>query len=55
MTIKEIPIPTYYGDEICYVNGLRYARDVTTDVIRYRAGEGRAGDAQDGWTIATTR
>jgi SAM-dependent methyltransferase len=37
MTIKEIPIPTYYGDEICYVNGLRYARDVTKDVIRYRA------------------
>jgi glycosyltransferase involved in cell wall biosynthesis len=26
--IKEIPIPTYYGDEICYVNGTRYARDV---------------------------
>ena len=21
--IKELPIPTYYGDEICYVNGLR--------------------------------
>ena len=26
--IKEIPIPTYYGDEICYVNGMRYARSV---------------------------
>ena len=24
-----MPIPTYYGDEICYVNGLAYARDVT--------------------------
>ncbi|HEX6423173.1 MAG TPA: bifunctional glycosyltransferase/class I SAM-dependent methyltransferase [Acidimicrobiales bacterium] len=35
--ITEIPIPTYYGDEICYVNGLRYARDVTRDVVRYRA------------------
>jgi glycosyltransferase involved in cell wall biosynthesis len=35
--IKEIPIPTYYGDEICYVNGLRYAGDVTRDVLRYRA------------------
>ena len=23
--ILEIPIPTYYGDEICYVNGMRYA------------------------------
>jgi SAM-dependent methyltransferase len=35
--ITEIPIPTYYGDEICHVNGLQYARDVTRDVIRYRA------------------
>jgi SAM-dependent methyltransferase len=35
--IVEIPIPTYYGDEICHVNGLRYAHDVTRDVIRYRA------------------
>lgn len=36
MRIREIPIPTYYGDEICYVNGLRYARDVLSDVLRYR-------------------
>ena len=35
--IVEIPIPTYYGDEICHVNGLSYARDVTVDVLRYRA------------------
>ena len=27
--IVEIPIPTYYGDEICYVNGMSYAKDVT--------------------------
>jgi len=27
-TIKELAIPTYYGDEICYVNGLRYAKAV---------------------------
>lgn len=26
--IAEVPIPTYYGDEICRVNGLRYAWDV---------------------------
>ena len=31
-----MPIPTYYGDEICRVNGLAYARDVSVDVIRYR-------------------
>ena len=34
--ILEIPIPTYYGDEICYVNGMRYARDVVKDVLEYR-------------------
>lgn len=34
--IKEVPIPTYYGDEICYVNGLNYARDVFMSVIRYQ-------------------
>jgi glycosyltransferase involved in cell wall biosynthesis len=35
--ITEVPIPTYYGDEICHVNGLKYARDVTRHVARYRA------------------
>ena len=34
--ITEVPIPTYYGDEICYVNGLEYAKDVTADVLRYK-------------------
>ncbi len=34
--MEEIPIPTYYGDEICYVNGLGYAKDVVTDAARYR-------------------
>jgi len=34
--IREIPVPTYYGDEICHVDGLRYARDVLVDTTRYR-------------------
>jgi glycosyltransferase involved in cell wall biosynthesis len=34
--IAEIPIPTYYGDEICYVNGVKYAKDVVKDVLEYR-------------------
>ncbi len=37
LRIKEIPIPTYYGDEICYVNGIKYARnifDTTNDYIK---------------------
>jgi 2-polyprenyl-3-methyl-5-hydroxy-6-metoxy-1,4-benzoquinol methylase len=36
MRIVEVPIPTYYGDEICYVDGVKYARDVSAAVIRYR-------------------
>ncbi|MFG3494463.1 methyltransferase domain-containing protein [Streptomyces sp. NPDC047928] len=36
MRIRELPIPTYYGDEICYVNGMRYAKDVVKDVLAYR-------------------
>jgi methionine biosynthesis protein MetW len=28
LRIKELPIPTYYGDEICRVNGMKYAGDV---------------------------
>jgi glycosyltransferase involved in cell wall biosynthesis len=35
--ISELPIPTYYGDEICHVNGLRYAKDVMLSVLRARA------------------
>ncbi len=34
--IVERPIPTYYGDEICYVNGIRYALDVTISTIKAR-------------------
>jgi glycosyltransferase involved in cell wall biosynthesis/2-polyprenyl-3-methyl-5-hydroxy-6-metoxy-1,4-benzoquinol methylase len=34
--ILEVPIPTYYGDEICYVNGIKYARDVVADILEYR-------------------
>ena len=28
LRIRELPIPTYYGDEICHVNGMKYAWDV---------------------------
>jgi 2-polyprenyl-3-methyl-5-hydroxy-6-metoxy-1,4-benzoquinol methylase len=34
--IKEVPIPTYYGDEICHVNGMKYARDVAKAVVDFR-------------------
>ncbi len=31
--IKELPIPTFYGDEICHVNGLKYAWDVVRETL----------------------
>jgi glycosyltransferase involved in cell wall biosynthesis/ubiquinone/menaquinone biosynthesis C-methylase UbiE len=34
--IVEAPIPTYYGDEICYVNGMRYAWDVVKSSLQAR-------------------
>jgi glycosyltransferase involved in cell wall biosynthesis len=34
--IIEVPIPTFYGDEISHVNGMGYAREIMADVIRYR-------------------
>ena len=37
--IKELPIPTYYGDEICHVNGLKYAWDVAFATLKARAQE----------------
>ena len=30
-----MPIPTYYGDEICRVNGLKYAKAIIRAVYRY--------------------
>jgi glycosyltransferase involved in cell wall biosynthesis len=36
LTIKELPIPTYYGDEICHVNGLKYAKDVVIAALKAR-------------------
>lgn len=35
--IFELPIPTYYGEEVCHVNVLKYARDVVFSVLRARA------------------
>jgi glycosyltransferase involved in cell wall biosynthesis len=34
--ITEVPIPTYYGDEICHVNGVRYAWQCVKTVAKYR-------------------
>jgi glycosyltransferase involved in cell wall biosynthesis len=34
--ITEVPIPTYYGDEICRVNGLKYAWQCVRTAFAYR-------------------
>lgn len=37
--ITELPIPTYYGDEICYVNGMKYAFNVIVAAMKARLQE----------------
>jgi glycosyltransferase involved in cell wall biosynthesis len=34
--IREIPIPTYYGDEICHVNGIQYACRILLSCLQNR-------------------
>jgi glycosyltransferase involved in cell wall biosynthesis len=34
-TIAEVPIPTYYGDEICHVNGIAYAYQCVKATARF--------------------
>jgi 2-polyprenyl-3-methyl-5-hydroxy-6-metoxy-1,4-benzoquinol methylase len=41
--ILEVPIPTYYGDEICRVNGIAYAADIMIDTVRHRVGRSGFG------------
>jgi glycosyltransferase involved in cell wall biosynthesis len=36
LRIAELPIPTFYGDEICHVNGLKYAWQVFRATIKAR-------------------
>ncbi len=54
--IVEVPIPTYYGTEICHVNGLGYAKDVALDIVRYRVhkmgfGSGDMAFAEQGYDL----
>src|SRR4051812_36787996 len=34
LRIAELPIPTYYGDEICHVDGMKYAWDVFKTMLK---------------------
>jgi len=54
--IAEVPIPTYYGDEISYVNGLQYAGQIVGHVLRYRIhkigfGSGETAFATSGYEL----
>ena len=44
-SIQEVAIPTYYGDEICHVNGIRYALQVVHATVM--AGLSRLGIFHD--------
>lgn len=39
LRILELPIPTFYGNEICHVNGLKYAWDIFRTMVRMRLHE----------------
>ena len=39
LPIVELPIPTFYGDEICRVNGIRYAANVVITTLQARLQE----------------
>jgi glycosyltransferase involved in cell wall biosynthesis len=39
LRIREVPIPTYYGDEICHVNGIPYAWNCVRETFKYAARE----------------
>ncbi|MEY2489512.1 MAG: hypothetical protein QOC70_1454 [Verrucomicrobiota bacterium] len=36
LRIVELPIPTYYGNEVCHVNGMKYAWDVFKSTVKAR-------------------
>ena len=36
LRIAELPIPTFYGDEVCHVNGMKYAWDVFKATMKAR-------------------
>jgi 2-polyprenyl-3-methyl-5-hydroxy-6-metoxy-1,4-benzoquinol methylase len=54
--IVEVPVPTYTGDELRRINGIRYARDVVVDTARYRLhrmgmGSGELAFAHDDYDL----
>jgi hypothetical protein len=53
--IKEVPIPTYYGDEICHVNGIPYAINCMLQALFYAIKHRRRPPRPDDQLGATAR
>jgi glycosyltransferase involved in cell wall biosynthesis len=34
--VAEFPIPTHYGDEVCHVDGVKYAKDVIRSTLQFK-------------------
>lgn len=39
VNVSEFPIPTHYGDEVCHVQGFRYAWNVCKTTLEFRLGQ----------------
>lgn len=37
LRILEVPIPTFYGDEVCRVDGIKYAKAIVRAIHRYKS------------------
>jgi glycosyltransferase involved in cell wall biosynthesis len=53
--IREVPIPTYYGDEICRVNGIPYAFNCVREAFAYALRHRLRGKAPDASLPAASR
>jgi hypothetical protein len=34
--IVEVPIPTFYGEEVSHVNGIKYAQQIMWDTLKFK-------------------
>jgi glycosyltransferase involved in cell wall biosynthesis len=46
LRVVEVPIPTYYGDEICRVNGIRYAFNCVVTSLKFSWSQRRSADGR---------
>jgi len=53
--ISEVPIPTYYGDEICHVNGIPYAWNCIRETLKYAVKQRwRRSAAPAAWPVSSS-